>query len=95
MRRMIIVALMAVGPLLTVDASPASAWGRYGYGGCGCYAPPAYGYYYQPSYFYRPYYAPRFAYSGPYSPILRGWGPWGWRPWGWRGWGWRHGWRRW
>src|SRR5262249_46400924 len=48
---MILVALVAVVPLLTVDAKPALAGGWYGYGGCGCYASPAHGYSYRPAYF--------------------------------------------
>jgi hypothetical protein len=84
MRRLIFFAFMTAAPVLVLDAAPASACGWYGYRGCGCYGPRAYGYSYyrpayayRPAYFYRSYYRPAFAYGGFYRPRV-----WGWRRWG-------------
>ena len=76
MRRLILIGLLAVAPLLALDAKPASAcwWDGYGYGyGAYRYAS------YRPVYSYRRAYAyrPAYAYAGFYRPRV-----WGWR----RGW---------
>jgi len=84
MPRLILTTLVIAAPLLAIGATPASACGWYGYRGCGCYAPRAYGYsYYRPAYFYRSHYRPTYAYAGFYRPRVWGWGGVGW---GWRGW---------
>jgi hypothetical protein len=91
-RKLILASVVIAAPMLALGSTSASAFGWYGYGyggGCGYYAPRAYGYsYYRPAY-YGAYYRPRFAYGSFYRPRV-----WGWRGWGGRGWGWR-GWRRW
>jgi hypothetical protein len=79
MRRLILIGLLTVAPLLALDAKPASAcwWGGYGYG----YG--AYRYsYYRPVYRRAYHYRPAYAYASSYRP----------RVWGWRSWGWRRGW---
>jgi hypothetical protein len=81
MRKLILVSVLIVGPLLTLGSAPASAYGWYGYG-CGACR-------YSEALAYRSYYRPRFAYGGFYRPRV-----WGWRGWGGRAWGWRGG-RRW
>jgi len=93
MRRLIIVALLTIAPLLALDAKPASAcwWGGYGYGygnGYGAYGYSSYrpvyrrAYAYRPAYAYGSYYRPAYAYGGYYRPRVLGW----------RGRGWRRGW---
>ena len=81
MRRLILIALLTIAPLLAIDAKPASAcwWGGYGYG-YGAYRYSSYRPVYRRAYAYRPAYA----YAGYRA-----------RAWGWRSWGWRRGWRRW
>jgi hypothetical protein len=89
MRRLIVIAVLTMGPLLALDAKPASAcwWGGYGYGygaygyGYGAYGYSAYRPVYRRAYAYRPAYA----YASYYRPRVLGW----------RSWGWRRGWRRW
>ena len=84
-KRTLCAAFVVAVPLLVVGTAPATAWGSYGYRGCGYgyYAPRVYGYsYYRPAYFYRSYYRPRFAYGGFYRPRI-----WGWRGGVGRGWG--------
>jgi len=77
MRRLIVVAVLTVAPLLAFDANPASAcWGRgYGYG---------YGYRYSS---YRPVHRHAYAYRRSYA--YASYRP---RVWGWRSWGGRRGW---
>jgi hypothetical protein len=73
--RRLIVGLVIVAALLVLGPSPSSArgWYGYGHGGCGYFAPRAYGYsYYRPA-VYRPYYRPSFVYGSFYRP--RVWGP--------------------
>ena len=93
MRRLIIVALLTIAPLLALDAKPASAcwWGGYGYGygnGYGAYGYSSYrpvyrrAYAYRPAYAYGSYYRPAYAYASYYRPRVLGWRSWGWR----RGW---------
>ena len=78
MRRLILIALLTMGPLLALDAKPASAcWGGYGYG-YGAYRYSSYRPVYRRAYAYRPAYA----YGGYYRPRVLGWRSWGWR----RGW---------
>ena len=90
MRRLIIVALLTIAPLLALDAKPASAcwWGGYGYGygnGYGAYGYSSYrpvyrrAYAYRPAYAYGSYYRPAYAYGGYYRPRVLGWRSWGWR----------------
>lgn len=86
MRRLILASLVVMPAMLALSGTSASAFGWYGYGYRGCYAPRYYGYAYRPLY-YRPYY------GGFYRPRVWGWRGWGGRAWGWRGW--RGGWRRW
>ena len=89
MRRLILVALLTMAPLLALDAKPASAcwWGGYGYG-YGAYGYSSYrpvyrrAYAYRPAYAYGSYYRPAYAYGGYYRPRVLGW----------RGRGWRRGW---
>ena len=70
MRRLIVVALLTMAPLLALDAKPASAcWGGYGYG---------YGAYRYSS--YRPVYRRAYSYRRAYA-----YGSWRGRGWG-RGW---------
>ena len=81
MRRLVVVALLTMAPLLALDAKPASAcWGGYGYG-YGAYGYSSYRPVYRRAYAYRPAYA----YGSFYRPRVLGW----------RSWGWRRGWRRW
>jgi hypothetical protein len=62
MRRLIFATLVIAAPLLSIGATPASACGWYGYRGCGCYAPRAYGYsYYRPTFFFMSFFRPGFA----------------------------------
>ena len=93
MRRLIVVALLTMAPLLALDAKPASAcwWGGYGYGygnGYGAYGYSSYrpvyrrAYAYRPAYAYGSYYRPAYAYGSYYRPRVLGW----------RGSGWRRGW---
>ena len=78
MRRLIVVALLTMAPLLALDAKPASAcWGGYGYG-YGTYRYSSYRPVYRRAYAYRPAYA----YASYYRPRVLGWHSWGWR----RGW---------
>jgi len=78
MRRLILIALLTMGPLLALDAKPASAcWGGYGYG-YGAYRYSSYRPVYRRAYAYRPAYA----YASYYRPRVLGWRSWGWR----RGW---------
>ena len=79
MRRLVVVALLTMAPLLALDAKPASAcwWGGYGYG-YGAYGYSSYRPVYRRAYAYRPAYA----YGGYYRPRVLGWRSWGWR----RGW---------
>jgi Short chain fatty acid transporter len=89
LKRTLWTALVVAVPLLVVGTAPASAWGCYGYRGCGhnYYAPRVYGYtYYRPAYFYRSYYRRSFAYGGFYRPRVWGWHGWHGRGWGWRRW---------
>jgi len=77
MRRLILIAVLTMAPLLALDAKSASAcwWGGHGYG----YGAYRYSYYrpvYRRAYAYRPTYA----YAGFYRPRV-----WGWRR-GWRRW---------
>jgi hypothetical protein len=79
-KRTLCAAFVVAAPLLVVGTAPASAWGWYGYRGCGYgyYAPRVYGY------AYRSYYRPRFMYGGFYRPRVFGWRGWygrGWRRW--------------
>ena len=71
LQRALCAAFVVAVPLLVVGTAPASAWGWYGYRGCGYgyYAPRVYGY------AYRSYYRPRFAYGGILSPT-RFWVAW-------------------
>jgi hypothetical protein len=73
MRRMIVIALLTMAPLLALDAKPASAcwWGGYGYGN-GAYRYSA----------YRPVYRRAYSYRSAYA-----YGGWRGRGWG-RGWWW-------
>jgi hypothetical protein len=78
MRRLILIAVLTMAPLLALDAKSASAcwWGGHGYG-YGAYRYSSYRPVYRRAYRYRPAYA-----YASYRP----------RVWGWRSWGGRRGW---